>query len=1789
MRISNMAAVVVLTALLAVVGIAPADDGTWIVDDDGDWSDPANWDGGIVAGGANATAHFAVPPTSNIQITINTARTIGHIVTGSTSSGSFQFKPASGGTLTLSAPGSQPSITVASGQGMYTLLPLAGTEGFTKLGPGNLGLNSPIPNTLSGVVDVQEGPLYLLEPDQLGPGVELVVGSSVYVYIERSHTIGSLAGAGNVRLWDDSDLDVGANGLSTEFSGTIEPSFGTSSLWKSGSGTLTLSGVNAYDGGTFLQGGTLSVSQESNLGDIAGGLTFHGGILQITGTAFGSTVRTITLWGNGGEFDIADPDHTFTFSQDLWGAYGLAKSGPGTLSLTGNNASYTGTFYAKEGTLGVGINNSLGDYTDVRIDAGAVVLMEGDEGWGGLIGEGELDLGGYSIELGHNGYGIEFDGTFSGTGQVTKHNSLSMVLTGDHTFSGTLTVENGAVMLRGNNGAMSGTIHVMSNRSLYAGINDSLSDQILVQLDAGATLTMEEGERWGSLSGVGNVVLGSNSIDVGYDNTDFDFSGDITGSGSFKKGGTGVMTLSGAGDWTGGTILEGGVLSVSDDAYLGDSDGPLTFDGGQLRITGTSFSETTRSITINEPSEIDVVDTGGTVALTADLTGTADLTKLGAGVLALRGSNAAYSGDIYVDVGTLALGVGDSLGNQTRVTLAPGTSLLMEDYESWGSLVGGGTVDLGSYHVHIGFDDSDAALSAYITGAGEVLKAGSGNLLLSSANDYAGGTIVEAGELTADHDSALGTGSVLVDTGGALAVADGAGTLTVADDYSQTASGTLRIELGGTTPGTEHDRLNVSGAANLAGALEVTLIDGFEPQIGDSFEILSAGNCVGTFDTVTYEATPSGGRWEIVYSPTAVTLVFYDAVLVDLNAPGPVHDGATWDTAYLTISDAIADPFSASAAEGIWVADGAYHETVTMQSGHRLYGGFTGHGGLEETELTQRDWENNHTTIDGDFERRCVHMQNTQDARLDGLVITDGWETDGNGGGVYCYSADSSTIITNCTITSNLSQHRGGGISIENGEPSISHCVIIYNEALGSGGIYVENGNPSISHCIISHNGSYGDNPGYSGGGIGCWFDLSTCHPSISNCLFYSNYATTWGGAIDSYDASPTIRNCTFSDNSADDGGGGISVRGSDASVLIVNAIFEDCEDGAVYAHDQGVVGSLENCLFHNNSSGAYYDDDGNNYPDSAVDDLNNENDWATGNITGTPLFLDKPGGDFHIRPCSAAVDQGASVPLTDDLDGNPRPVDIPGVLPDATGTEYDIGAYEALPTVAYAAVNPSSLDFGEQHPDHGPTDPLAVTIENLGSDMLQFTSITLSGSSDFEFASPPDTSDLSPCENRGVQIVFDPASLGEVTGSLLIESNDPANPTIEVPLSGVGSNLAPVAGIWPAGAALAFDGTDDYVNCGSDSVLMPTAAITVEAWINADNWKPSISAGTVVSKDQSGTYAGYVLRAADNGKASFVIRNQAGAWKEVISAEIMQAGQWHHIAGAYDGDNVKIFIDGVEQNSIDDGADPGITPSNTDLLIAESQGFAGRKFEGQIDDVRIWNHARDEVDIQTDMHHELAGDEPGLVGYWRLNEGSGYVTEDATANGNDGTQAGDPMWMVPSAAMDGTDELTAVTNEVTDLMVTLAGIDVDGGTLQALVTALPAAGTGQLYQYDGGVPGALIASVPTVVTDSERRVVYVPEAGAPYDSVFQWQVNDGHDDSANTATMAVSVCPAQAGDLDGDGDVDLDDFELFAECMNGPGNEPPGECEAADLDTDEDVDLADHAQFQALFTGTQP
>ena len=144
----------------------------------------------------------------------------------------------------------------------------------------------------------------------------------------------SLNGSGGVVNLGSAALTIQNAGIDV-YSGTIQ---GTGSLTKTGTGTQTLFGNNSYTGGTNLAGGVLSVSSDSNLGAASGPLTFNGGTLR-TLASF-STGRAITLNAAGGTFEPA-ADTTLTESGPIAGAGRLAKTGPGTLILGGNN-TYSG-------------------------------------------------------------------------------------------------------------------------------------------------------------------------------------------------------------------------------------------------------------------------------------------------------------------------------------------------------------------------------------------------------------------------------------------------------------------------------------------------------------------------------------------------------------------------------------------------------------------------------------------------------------------------------------------------------------------------------------------------------------------------------------------------------------------------------------------------------------------------------------------------------------------------------------------------------------------------------------------------------------------------------------------------------------------------------------------------------------------------------------------------------------------------------------------------------------------------------------------------------------------------------------------------------------------------------------------------------------------------------------------------------------------------------------------------------------------------------------------------------
>jgi hypothetical protein len=84
--------------------------------------------------------------------------------------------------------------------------------------------------------------------------------------------------------------------------------------------------------------------------------------------------------------------------------------------------------------------------------------------------------------------------------------------------------------------------------------------------------------------------------------------------------------------------------------------------------------------------------------------------------------------------------------------------------------------------------------------------------------------------------------------------------------YTQKSTGTFKVNIGGTSPG-QFDQLSAGGTVKLGGSLNVSTINGFSPQHGNTFTIINGASIAGQFSTVT-----SG--WKVTYNSASVVLTF---------------------------------------------------------------------------------------------------------------------------------------------------------------------------------------------------------------------------------------------------------------------------------------------------------------------------------------------------------------------------------------------------------------------------------------------------------------------------------------------------------------------------------------------------------------------------------------------------------------------------------------------------------------------------------------------------------------------------------------------------------------------------------------------------------------------------------------------------------------------------------------------------------------------------------------------------
>ena len=232
----------------------------------------------------------------------------------------------------------------------------------------------------------------------------------------------------------------------------------------------------------------------------------------------------------------------------------------------------------------------------------------------------------------------------------------------------------------------------------------------------------------------------------------------------------------------------------------------------------------------------------------------ADVRMIAADVL-LEGQNS----NLYRDDGTTdALGMLWRVAENGRLEVRDGRALALN-----GALENKGTLVVGP--------------GGSLTAPGAVVQHGDSLQGLTTVD----GDLLAVAGLTIDGGALDGTGSVHGDlvNSGEVRPGHSPGTLSIDGRFQQLGGGTLVIELAGVEPG-RFDRLAVAGEASLAGTIVVRSIEGFVPEDGMAFPVLTCGSRVGAFADVRNEL---GGRWVVqaIYTDSSVTLVLRSASSVE--------------------------------------------------------------------------------------------------------------------------------------------------------------------------------------------------------------------------------------------------------------------------------------------------------------------------------------------------------------------------------------------------------------------------------------------------------------------------------------------------------------------------------------------------------------------------------------------------------------------------------------------------------------------------------------------------------------------------------------------------------------------------------------------------------------------------------------------------------------------------------------------------------------------------------------------
>ena len=292
---------------------------------------------------------------------------------------------------------------------------------------------------------------------------------------------------------------------------------------------------------------------------------------------------------------------------------------------------------------------------------------------------------------------------------------------------------------------------------------------------------------------------------------------------------------------------------------------------------------------------------------------------------------------------------------------------------------------------------------------------------------------------------------------------------------------------------------------------------------------------------------------------------------------------------------------------------------------------------------------------------------------------------------------------------------------------------------------------------------------------------------------------------------------------------------------------------------------------------------------------------------------------------------------------------------------------------------------------DTDPDGPLQFTINFTDADGLDGSTVkeTTNGSSVIVDNSYPPR--------------FTVGTVTSLGGNVYNEIWNTTNTEIEL-LVNVPQDSAVTSFNYTASNSILFDGVNDEISIPSQATYQFTNTLTIEAWVKPASTPSDYDGFLSYAMDASPNIAGFGFSFYLTGWR-FFLKTSANTinYSGMVEAQ-MPVGQWTHMATTYDGSMIRMYRNGSKVDSLATTGNVEWAGAPAEMVFGNfPQNGAPHFFNGQLDDIRLWNVVRTKQEIKASSEIMLNGDEAGLVGYWQMDESSGSIIADLTATGNSG------------------------------------------------------------------------------------------------------------------------------------------------------------------------------------------